>query len=218
MFTGIVEGTGTVRAAGKAGEKVLLRVDLGPLVRGLGAGDSVSVAGVCLTLAGKPRGRVGTFEVVRETLDRTTLGGHRPGDRVNLERALRVGDRLGGHFVQGHVDGVGRVRGAGGPPGAFLLSVSAPSAVMENLIRKGSVAVDGVSLTVASLDRKGFTVALVPHTLEVTTLGDLRRRSRVNLEADLLGKWVRRILADAVPGAAPPRITRSLLEEQGFGG
>lgn len=218
MFTGIVEGTGRVRAAARAGAKVRLSVDLGALSRGLRSGDSVSVAGACLTLVGAPRGRAGTFEVVRETLDRTTLGNLRAGDRVNLERALRVGDPLGGHFVQGHVDGVGTVRSAGGAAGDFVLSVAAPATVRENLIGKGSVAVDGVSLTVASLDGEGFTVALVPHTLEVTTLGDLRKGSRVNLEADLLGKWVRRILADAVPAAAPSRVTRSLLEEQGFGG
>jgi riboflavin synthase len=201
MFTGIVEGTGAVRALEPAGAKAVLRVDLGPLAEGARAGDSVSVAGACLTLASDPEGGTGPFEVVEETLARTTLGGLRAGDRVNLERALRVGDRLGGHFVQGHVDGVGTVRSNGGPEGARVLSVAAPPTVLRDLIGKGSVAVDGVSLTVASLDDGGFAVALVPHTIRATTLGGLREGSRVNLEADLLGKWVRRILAEG--GASP---------------
>lgn len=216
MFTGIVEHAGTVRAVEPAGEKTALRVDLGPVAERSRAGDSVSVAGVCLTLAGAPRRGVGSFEAVRETLSRTTLGGLRPGSRVNLERALRAGDRLGGHFVQGHVDGTGTVRENGGPEGARVLSVAAPPEVLGSLISKGSVAVEGVSLTVASLDEGGFTVALVPHTLEVTTLGALREGDRVNLEADLLGKWVRRLLEEAGVVKAPSRLTREMLEEEGF--
>ena len=215
MFTGIVERAGEVLSVAPRGEKTVLRVDLGPLAEGSRAGDSVSVAGTCLTLAGDPDKGAGSFEAVKETLSLTTLGALRPGSRVNLERALRVGDRMGGHFVQGHVDGVGTVRSMGGPEGAVVLSVSAPGAVLANLIHKGSVAVDGVSLTVASLDPEGFTVALVPHTLEVTTLGGLREGSRVNLEADLLGKWVRRLMEEA--GAARgPSITREELAEEGF--
>ncbi len=136
---------------------------------------------------------------------------------MNLERALRVGDRLGGHFLQGHVDGVGTVRSNGGAAGARLLSVAAPEPVLRSLMGKGSVGVDGVSLTVVSLDGEGFTVALVPHTLERTTLDALRRGDRVNLEGDLLGKWVRRLLEEA--GALPSAsgLTRAILEEEGFG-
>ena len=216
MFTGIVEGTGVVRAVEPAGEKTVLRVDLGAVAGGSKAGDSIALAGTCLTLAADPAGAVGAFEAVRETLSRTTLGGLRPGDRVNLERALRVGDRLGGHFVQGHVDGVGTVRSLGGPEGAVLLAVAAPPEVRPYLVFKGSVAIDGVSLTVASVEGDAFAVALVPHTLGVTTLGALREGDRVNLEADLLGKWVRRLLGEA--GALPPSrgLTREALEEEGF--
>jgi riboflavin synthase len=218
MFTGIVETAGVVRAVDPAGEKTVLRVDLGPAAEGCRAGDSVAVAGVCLTLTGDPDRGVGSFEAVRETLSRTTLGALRPGSRVNLERSLRVGDRLGGHFVQGHVDGVGTVRSNGGPEGAWVLSVAAPADLLGNLLFKGSVAIDGVSLTVASLGAEGFGVALVPHTLSVTTLGALREGDRVNLEADVLGKWVRRLLEEAGVARPAPGLTREVLEAEGFGG
>ncbi len=217
MFTGIVEHAGQVVSLQPAGEKSLLRVDLGPVAGGCRAGDSISVAGVCLTLTGDPRDGVGSFEAVRETLSLTTLGALRPGSRVNLERALRVGDRLGGHFVQGHADGVGTVRGNGGPEGAWVLGVAAPREVLRSLIGKGSVGVDGVSLTVATLDASGFTAALVPHTLANTTLGSLREGDRVNLEGDLLGKWVRRLMEEAGVAVPAPGLTREALEEEGFG-
>jgi len=199
MFTGIVEHAGTVLSLKKAGKKSVLRIDLGPVAKGCRAGDSISVAGTCLTLTGKPAKGIGTFEAVKETLAMTTLGGLRAGSKVNLEQALRVGDPLGGHFVQGHVDGVGTVRGNGGPDGAWVLSIAAPSGVLRSLIPKGSVAVDGVSLTVASLKKGGLNIALVPHTLGVTTLVALRKGDRVNLEADMIGKWVRRLMEDQVP-------------------
>ena len=216
MFTGIVERTGTVVSAEPAGEKTVLKVDLGPAAKGLRPGDSVAVSGVCLTLAGPLAGTVGTFEAVRETLSRTTLGGLRAGARVNLEPALRVGDPLGGHFVQGHVDGVGAVRGNGGPDGAWTLMVEAPPEVRRFLVEKGSIAVDGVSLTVAAVDGSGFSVALVPHTLDRTTLRALAPGDRVNLEADLLGKWVALLLAERGLAAPPSRVTREMLAEEGF--
>ena len=213
MFTGLVEHAGTVVSLKKAGAKSVLRVDLGPVAKGCRAGDSISVAGTCLTLTAAPAKGVGSFEAVKETLSRTTLGGLKAGSKVNLERALCVGDRLGGHFVQGHVDGVGTVRKNGGPEGAWELSVAAPPEVLRNLIPKGSVGVDGVSLTVASLDAEGLTIALIPTTLSVTTLGALKKGDRVNLEADLLGKWVRRLMEESNP---PSRITRERLEAEGF--
>ena len=217
MFTGIVERTGKVVSAKRAGEKSVLRVDLGPAGKGLRAGDSVAVSGVCLTLAGPVAKGIGTFEAVRETLSRTTLGSLRAGARVNVEPALRAGDPLGGHFVQGHVDGVGVVRANGGPEGAWTLSVEAPTAVERWIVEKGSIAVDGVSLTVAGVDAEGFAVALVPHTLDRTTLRALAPGDRVNLEADLIGKWVARLLADRGLLPAESRVTRERLAEEGFG-
>jgi len=223
MFTGIVERTGEVLSASREGEKRVLRIGLGPIAERARAGDSVAVAGVCLTLAAAPEGGAGTFEAVRETLERTTLGALKRGSAVNLELALRVGDPLGGHFVQGHVDGVGVVRGNGGPEGAWTLRVEAPPEVLPYLIPKGSIAVDGVSLTIASVGGGGFAAALVPHTLERTTLRALRPGSRVNLEADLLGKWVRALITERPPrgprrSGTPWRAPTGGRGERGAGG
>ena len=147
-------------------------------------GDSVAVNGVCLTVVDAPDGRL-AFDVVQETLDRT-----KPfGDHVNLEGALRAGEPLGGHYVQGHVDGVGTVRSTGEP-----VWIDVPSELLRYIVEKGSIAVDGVSLTVAAVDEDGFAVALVPHTLEVTTLGTLDAGDSVNLEVDILAKYVERLL------------------------
>jgi riboflavin synthase alpha subunit len=170
---------------------------MGTAGKGAKSGDSIAVAGVCLTLVAAPKAGKGEFDVVRETLDLTTLGSLVPGDEVNLESALRMGDPLGGHMVQGHVDGVGEVRNLRGRDGNVTLSVRAPGEVRKWLVHKGSITVDGVSLTVAKVDRDGFTAALVPHTLEITTLGSLKQGSRVNLEADLVGKWVQRLLEES---------------------
>jgi riboflavin synthase len=149
-----------------------------------GLGDSVAVNGVCLTVVDAPDGRL-AFDVVQETLDRT-----KPfGDDVNLEGALRAGAPLGGHYVQGHVDGVGTVRSTGSPTW-----IDAPPELLRYVVEKGSIAVDGVSLTVADVDEHGFAVALVPHTLDVTTLGRLQPGERVNLEVDILAKYVERLL------------------------
>jgi len=147
-------------------------------------GDSVAVDGVCLTVVDAPDGRL-EFDVVQETLDRT-----KPfGDEVNLEGALRAGEPLGGHYVQGHVDGRGTVRSTGEP-----VWIDATSELLRYVVEKGSIAVDGVSLTVAAVDDDGFAVALVPHTLEVTTLGRLTNGDTVNLEVDILAKYVERLL------------------------
>jgi riboflavin synthase len=177
MFTGIVEERGRVDSF-EAGRLV---VESG--VRAA-IGDSVAVNGVCLTVVDAPDGRL-AFDVVQETLDRA-----KPfGDEVNLEGALRAGEPLGGHYVQGHVDGVGTVRSTGDP-----VWIDAPADLLRYVVEKGSIAVDGVSLTVAALDERGFAVALVPHTLDVTTLGALEPGDRVNLEVDVLAKYVERLL------------------------
>jgi riboflavin synthase len=177
VFTGIVQELGRV-ASFDAGRLV---VESG--VRA-GIGDSVAVNGVCLTVVEAPDGRL-AFDVVQETLDRA-----KPfGEQVNLEAALRAGEPLGGHYVQGHVDGVGTVRSAGDP-----VWIDTPADLLRYVVEKGSIAVDGVSLTVAALDADGFAVALVPHTLEATTLGRLKAGDEVNLEVDILAKYVERLL------------------------
>jgi riboflavin synthase len=177
MFTGIVQERG--RVSSFEGGRLLVESGVRAAI-----GDSVAVNGVCLTVVDAPDGRL-AFDVVQETLDRT-----KPfGDEVNLEAALRAGEPLGGHYVQGHVDGVGTVRSTGDP-----VWIDAAPDVLRYVVEKGSIAIDGVSLTVAGLDESGFAVALVPHTLEVTTLGGLEPGDEVNLEVDILAKYVERLL------------------------
>ncbi len=179
MFTGIVREVG--RVVEFDGSRLV--VDAAAKAE---AGDSVAVAGVCLTVLDGSRL---AFDVVPETLSRTTLGGLKAGDRVNIEPALRVGDPLGGHNVQGHVDGIGHVRSIGEP-----VWIDAPGEILRYCIEKGSITVDGVSLTIAAIDDAGFAVALIPHTLAETTLGELQPGDPVNLEADVLAKYVERLL------------------------
>jgi riboflavin synthase len=190
MFTGIVLEVGAVAAFDGSRLVVAAPETAASAV----VGDSVSVAGVCLTVVEAEEGLI-AFDVVPETLSRTALGGLEPGDAVNLEPSLRVGDRLGGHVVQGHVDAVGRVRSITPEGDSSRVWVDAPRAVLGSCIEKGSIAVDGVSLTVAAFDDDGFEVALIPHTLAVTTLGRLEPGVQLNLEADVLGKVVERLVA-----------------------
>jgi riboflavin synthase len=190
VFTGIVRELGTVEAAEEREGSVRLVVRAPGTAAGAAVGDSVSVNGVCLTAVALEDGAV-AFDAVPETLRRSSLGGLRPGARVNVEPALRAGEPLGGHFVQGHVDGVGRVRRADEEG----IEVEAPAAILRYCVEKGSIAVEGVSLTIASLAEDGFAVALVPHTREATTLGAAAVGDEVNLEVDVLAKHVERLLA-----------------------
>ena len=190
MFTGIVRELGKVDAFD--GSRLVVAAP--ETAASAAVGDSVAVVGVCLTVVANEDGRL-AFDAVPETLSRTALGGLQPGDAVNVEPSLRVGDPLGGHVVQGHVDAVGRVRSVTPEGDGRRAWVDAPDAVVRYCIEKGSIAVDGVSLTVAAFDDEGFEVALIPHTLAVTTLGRLEPGDEVNLEADVLGKVVERLLA-----------------------
>ena len=200
MFTGIVEAVGRVTALEPGGGLVRLEIEAPTLAEGVRAGDSVSVNGTCLSVAALRDGRF-RFEAVPETLERTALGQLRVGSRVNLERALRADGRLDGHIVQGHVDETGRVRELRRGANDARLFVAASRSFTDWLVEKGSVAVDGVALTVVGVAEDGFDVALIPHTLAVTTLSELAPGARVNLEADVLGKYVRRYLARV--GLAP---------------
>lgn len=188
MFTGIVEARGHARSANGQ-----LHVDVGALAGDLAIGDSVAVNGVCLTVAERDGERL-TFDLAQETLDRTTLGALGEGDGVNLERPVTLLTRLGGHLVQGHVDGVGTVGGRESTETGATMRISVPDELRPYLVEKGSIAVDGVSLTVAALDEKTFEVALVPHTLAATTLGDIEQGDHVNLEVDVLAKYVESLL------------------------
>ncbi len=190
---------GQVDGVEPAGGKIRLKLQLGKLTEEIAIGDSVMVSGVCLTATRIDQGTA-CFDVVRETVDRTTLSGLRPGSKVNVELALRLSDRLGGHLVSGHVDGVGRIRSIRKSSGEVRLAIDAPPAVMRYLVEKGSVAIDGISLTIASLSARGFEVAVIPHTLEATTLKHASKGGRVNLEGDMIGRWVAKIMSGSSPG------------------
>jgi riboflavin synthase len=194
MFTGIVRELGRVVDvdAGEAG--ATLRISAPETALRTGIGDSVAIGGVCLT-AESVDGETMRFHAVPETLSRSTLGGLHAGDAVNVEPALRAGEPLGGHIVQGHVDGLGSVRAVEQEGDGVRMSFDAPPELLAYLVEKGSVTVDGVSLTVAALEDGVFSVALIPHTLSVTTLGALAPGSRVNLEVDVLAKYVERLVA-----------------------
>lgn len=201
MFTGIIEAVGTVTDIELRGSAARLVVEAPELVAGVEVGDSVAVSGACLTATSISRGRIG-FDAVRETLERTALADLAAGVHVNLERALRAGGRLDGHIVQGHVDGVGAVRELEQHGDDVQLYVRAEPDFTALLVEKGSVAIDGVSLTVVGVEDTGFDVALIPHTLKHTTLGERRVGDRLNLEADILGKYVKRYLERLVPSGA----------------
>jgi len=190
VFTGIVCEVGRVEAV-EGEETVHLRVHAPETAANANRGDSISISGVCLTAVEVVDG-VLAFDAVPETLSCSTLGGLETGADVNLEPALRAGEPLGGHLVQGHVDAVGRVGHADGD----VLEIEAPAEVLRYCVEKGSIAIDGVSMTIASLSDGSFTVAVVPHTREVTTLGRLTEGAEVNLEADVLAKYVERLLGE----------------------
>ena len=193
MFTGIVREVGRVVAVDGDAEGLTLRLDAARTAEGLAVGDSVAVAGVCLTAEAVEDGTV-RVHAVPETLARTTLARLAPGDAVNVEPALRAGEPLGGHIVQGHVDDLGTVVSVTEEGDGARVSIGAPESILRYCVEKGSIAVDGVSLTVAALDGETFSVALVPHTLAATTLARLEPGTPVNLEVDVLAKYVDRLL------------------------
>ena len=202
MFTGLVEEMGTVVAVEEDGEGSVLTI-ASSLAAELDGGDSVAVNGVCLTAVTVDREASRfTTQAMRETLRRSTLGGLRASDRVNLELPLRAGDRLGGHIVQGHVDATGTVVSVSESGFSRVVRVSAGEALLRYVVEKGSIAVDGVSLTVSGVDAGWFEVSLIPETLRRTTLGTAAPGTRVNLEADVLAKHVERLLATGTARAA----------------
>ena len=215
MFTGLIETVGQIVRAERRADALRLAVDLGPAAEGVRPGDSINLSGACQTVAAI-HGRVAEFDAVAETLTRTTLGQWKPGSRVNVERSLRPGDRLGGHFVSGHVDATGRCVENREGDGGWRLRVETPSELFAEIAPKGSIAVDGVSLTVVEADAPLFSVAIIPTTLRQTTLGDLKSGDRVNLETDLLAKYVRRAIAAATGQPADDRRLLETLRQAGF--
>ncbi|TQS30966.1 riboflavin synthase [Microbispora sp. KK1-11] len=201
MFTGIVEELGEVVALEPRGDSARLTVRGAVVTADAGHGDSIAVNGVCLTVA-DAEGDSFTADVMKETLDRSSLGALRPGSRVNLERAVRADQRLGGHIVQGHVDGTGEVLSR--EPGEHweVVWLSLPANLARYVVEKGSIAVDGVSLTVAGVTDDSFSVSLIPTTLELTTLGRKQPGEPVNLEVDVIAKYVEKLTAATVKGVS----------------
>lgn len=201
MFTGIIEELGSIHAVTPNATGMRIGIDCAAVLADVSIGASIAVNGCCLTVVDVGN-RGWAADAQPETLARTTLGTLAPGDPVNLERPVRVADRLGGHIVQGHVDGVGHVQArVSEPDGSERMTIAPPSDLLRYVVEKGSVTVDGVSLTVTEVGTESFAVALIPHTLAVTTLGFRESGSGVNLEVDVLAKYVERLLV-------PP--TRSL--------
>jgi riboflavin synthase len=196
VFTGIVRERGRVVSIASDGDGARLRIAANEAASQAAVGDSIAIAGVCLTVVSVVDGTV-EFDAVAETLRRSSIGRLETGADVNVEPALRAGEPLGGHYVQGHVDGVGRVRSVEPEGDGRLVRVDAPPDVLRYCVEKGSVTVEGVSLTITDVDGDGFGVALVPHTLAVTTLGALDPGDEVNLEADVLAKYVERLVTRA---------------------
>lgn len=218
MFTGIVEEIGRLKAReGSPEGGARLVITARRVLEDIKTGDSIAVNGVCLTASEFSRDSF-TAQVMPETLRKTNLAALAPGQTVNLERALALGGRLGGHLVSGHVDGTGVLAWRRPEGNALLLYFKAPASLLRYLIPKGSIAVDGISLTVALIDENGFSVSLIPHTAGETTLGGKQPGDTVNLETDLIGKYVERLLKPYEAGKerAEERVTAAFLLENGF--
>jgi riboflavin synthase len=211
MFTGLVEGVGEIVGLTPMAEGLMITVKTSFPAGELSLGESVAVAGACLTVVAINPPRA-SFEMSPETLAATTFPLKKVGDRINLERALRIGDRLGGHLVTGHVDGAGVVRELRPGPAHIRMKFELPAALSRFVIEKGSIAVDGVSLTVNTCEGYTFTVNIIPHTARETTLATLKVGDRVNLETDIIGKYVARLLGKD----GPQGVTAELLARHGF--
>lgn len=215
MFTGLIEDVGSVRKIERTGAAARLAVVTSLPVETIALGDSVAVNGACLTVVAKGVGEL-TFDVSPETLERTTLGRLAGGSPVNLERALRLGDRLGGHIVTGHVDFIATVAERHEVSGNIVFSFRIPRESTRYLVAKGSAAVDGISLTVNTVSDDGFAVNIIPHTASLTTLKGCRPGDRVNIETDILGKYVERLLGGVTGERTEGGVTLELLAKNGF--
>jgi len=215
MFTGLIEDLGTVRELRKGNDSARLSVATAIPMDELELGASIAVNGICLTVTNFGGGSF-TADVSPETLSRSNLGALLPGSRVNLERALRLGDRLGGHWVSGHVDAVGTLKQAQRDGNAWRLTFRLPTEVNRYVVEKGSVAIDGISLTVNSVGDETFSVAIIPHTLALTTLKEAKVGARVNIETDILGKYVERLLGRSPRSESRAPVDLEFLAKHGF--
>ena len=216
MFTGIIEELGTVERVTRGRVSAVIAIRAEHILSDLKIGDSVAVNGVCLTATGLT-GHGFTADVMHETLDRSALAGLGPGSRVTLERAMAANGRFGGHIVAGHVDGVGTIAAIEKDDNAIWFTITAPAQVLRYVVEKGSIAIDGISLTVARVETDRFAVSVIPHTAAVTLLGLRRTGDRVNLESDLVGKYVERLLRTTPEEKQQEsKLTMEFLSQHGF--
>lgn len=214
MFTGIIEEVGTVRRIARGQHSAVLTIQAQTVLEGTAIGDSIAVNGICLTVTHLLADGF-TADVMHETLNRSALTRLTPGSAVNLERAMAAGGRFGGHIVAGHVDGIGTIHNIRRDDTAVWYTVHTSPVLLRYVVEKGSITIDGISLTVAAVDREGFSVSTIPHTVSRTNLHDRRKGDPVNLETDIIGKYVEKLLA---PAPEPPHsaITKELLTQCGF--
>jgi len=216
MFTGIIQGIGTLKDVRQAGQGLVLTIHPVFSIKDPQEGESIAVNGVCLTAVTISHD-VFSVEVSPETLSRTTLSGLRVGSRVNLERALRLSDRLGGHLVSGHVDGIGEVIEKEHLSRFTLFTIAISESLDLYIIEKGSVAIDGISLTVNSCGKGRFSVAIIPHTAKLTTMSFRKRGDKINIEVDLIGKYIEKLLlAGHIKSEKPTNINTEFLAQHGF--
>ena len=215
MFTGIVEEVGTVERVQRGARSAVLHIKARTVPEDLRLGDSVAVNGVCLTVVSHHAGGFAA-DVMHETLDRSALADLRSGSRVNLERAMAANGRFGGHIVAGHVDGTGRIARLRRDDNAVWYTIQAGPEVLRYVVEKGSIAVDGMSPTVARIEVDRFSLSVIPHTAAVTTLGERRTGDRVNLECDVIGKYVEKLLRTAGPRRPEGGLTREFLAQNGI--
>ena len=214
MFTGIIEEIGTIRGIKRGNRSVVLEVQAKKVLEDLHVGDSIATNGVCLTVISFANGSF-CADVMPETMSRSNLGELHVGDRVNLERALTLNGRLGGHIVSGHVDGLGKIVGRERDENAIWITISAPAELLRYIVDKGSITIDGISLTVASVSETDFSVSVIPHTASATILGEKRPGDPVNLENDIIGKYVEKLLSFRDEPASGG-LTLEILRQNGF--
>ena len=215
MFTGLVEEIGMVQAATKAAKSAKITIKADKVLEGARLGDSISTNGVCLTVT-EISSNSFSVDVMAETMRKSNLNLVSSGDKVNLERALRLGDRLGGHLVSGHIDGMGTITNYEKEENAVWVTIGADSELLRYIVQKGSIAIDGISLTVAYVDEAVFKVSIIPHTKEVTTLLRKKVGDIVNLECDVIGKYVEKLLQPKEQTSAKKSMDMDFLRENGF--
>ena len=215
MFTGIIEEAGKVKIIQKESSSAKIKIEASVVTEDLKIGDSVAVNGVCLTIIEFTPKEI-TAEIMHETLEKSSIKNAKPGEKVNLERALRVDSRLGGHIVTGHVDGTGKIISKTKDGIAEIFDISYPSEIGKYLAKKGSVAVDGISLTIVDVNKDFFRLSLIPHSLKMTTLGFKKTGDIVNLEIDVLARYIERLFSSKKLTEGKPGLSTSFLVENGF--